>query len=121
MIQNLFENPGWAKFEWSPSDFFNGCNRTCAYPKEHPMLDDKVKIRCPGCKRIFREKARRVRDGAQANCPECCKLITISKETDDPFIRRALKAAKEIRAAQEAQLVATVYTSAASARLRETS
>ena len=83
-------------------------------------IDDKVKIRCPGCKRIFREKANRVRDAAQMNCPECCKLITISKETDDAFMRRALKAARDIRAEKEAELVAKVYTDAASAPPRGT-
>jgi hypothetical protein len=83
-------------------------------------IDERVKIRCPGCKLIFREKASRVRDAAQLNCPDCCKLITLSKETDDSFMRRALKAAKEIRAAKEAELVAKVYAGAASAPPRET-
>jgi hypothetical protein len=84
------------------------------------VIDDKVKLRCPGCKRIFREKAKRLRDGAQVNCPDCCKLITISKETDDSVMRRALKTARDIRAAQEAELVKAVYTSAASAPPRDT-
>ena len=84
------------------------------------VIDDKVKIRCLGCKRIFREKAKRVRDGAQVNCPDCCKLITISKETDDSVMRRALKTARDIRAAQEAELVKAVYTGAASAPPRDT-
>jgi hypothetical protein len=84
------------------------------------VIDDKVRIRCPGCKRIFREKAKRVRDGAQMNCPDCCKLVTVSKETEDPVMRRALKEAREIRAAQEAELVKTVYRGAASAPPRET-
>ena len=82
-------------------------------------MDDRVKIRCLGCKRIFREKAKRVRDGAQVNCPDCCKLITISKETDDSVMRRALKTARDIRAAQEAELIKAVYTGAASAPPRE--
>lgn len=85
------------------------------------VIDDKVKIRCPGCKRVFREKAKRVRDGVQLNCPDCYKLLTLSKETEDPFMRRALKAAKEIRTAQEAELVKAVYTGAASTPPRETS
>jgi hypothetical protein len=72
-------------------------------------VDDKVKIRCPACTRVFREKASRVRDGFQVNCHNCNRLITLSKETEDPFIRRALKTAKEIRAAQQDQLLATTY------------
>ena len=76
-------------------------------------MDDKVKIRCPACSRVFREKASRVRDGFQVNCHNCNRLITLSKETEDPFIRKALKAAREIRAAQDAKLLAT-YSGAAS-------
>jgi transposase-like protein len=72
-------------------------------------VDDKVKIRCPACTRVFREKAGRVRDGFQVNCHNCNRLITLSKETEDPFIRRALKTAREIRAAQQDQLLATTY------------
>ena len=84
------------------------------------MIDDKVKIRCPGCKCVFREKASRVRDGFQVNCSNCNKLITLTKETEDSFMRRALKTAREIRAAKEAELVARVYVGAASAPPRET-
>jgi hypothetical protein len=84
------------------------------------IMDDKVKIRCSGCKRVFREKARRIRDGVQLNCPDCYRLLTLSKETEDPFVRRALKAAKEIRAAHEAELAAKVYKGVASAPPRET-
>jgi hypothetical protein len=84
-------------------------------------VDDRVRIRCPGCTRVFSERASRVRDGFQVNCSNCNKLVTLSKETEDPFIRRALKMAKELRAAKEAQLVASVYTGAASSPRRETS
>jgi hypothetical protein len=69
---------------------------------------------------MFRERAGRVRDGFQVNCQNCNRLITLSKETEDPFIRRALKAAKEIRAAQEAQLLAKTYGDGNSARKPET-
>jgi hypothetical protein len=70
-----------------------------------PAMDDKVKIRCPGCTRVFREKVNRVRDGLQVNCPNCCKLITLSKETEDPFLRRALGTAREMRAAEQHGIV----------------
>lgn len=84
-------------------------------------MDDKVKIRCPACKQVFQEKAGRVRDGFQVNCPNCNRLLTLSKETEDPFIRCALKTAKELRAAKEAALFAATYAGAASAPKRETS
>ena len=66
------------------------------------MIDDKVRIRCPGCTKMFRERASRVRDGFQVNCQNCSKLLTLNRDSEDPFIRRALKTAKEIRAALEA-------------------
>ena len=78
-------------------------------------MDDKVKIRCPACARMFREKASRLRNGFQINCSNCKKLITLSKKTEISFIRRALETDKEIRAAKQAELVARVYAGVASA------
>jgi hypothetical protein len=75
-------------------------------------MDEKIKIRCPACARVFREKANRVRDGFQVNCHNCNKLITLSKETEDPFIRRALRTAREMRAEAQDRLAATVYSGA---------
>ncbi|MEH6952566.1 hypothetical protein V4R08_14745 [Nitrobacter sp. NHB1] len=82
-------------------------------------MDDKVKIRCPACTHIFWENASRVRDGAQVNCLNCNKLITLTKETEDPFLRRALKVAREIRAAKDAAVHAAIYSGVASASRRE--
>jgi hypothetical protein len=83
-------------------------------------MDDKVKLRCPACTRIFREKASRVRDGAEVNCLNCNKLITLTNETGDPFLRRALREARELRAARDAKVHATIYSGVASAPKRET-
>ena len=83
-------------------------------------MEDKVKIRCPACTRVFGEKASRVRDGVQLNCSNCNRLITLSKETEDPFLRRALKAARELRAAAQDRLAAAVYNGKSSAPPRET-
>jgi hypothetical protein len=66
------------------------------------VIDDKARIRCPGCTKMFRERASRVRDGFQINCQNCSKLLTLNRDSEDPFIRRALKTAKDIRAALEA-------------------
>ncbi|WP_439925271.1 hypothetical protein [Nitrobacter sp. JJSN] len=81
-------------------------------------MDDKVKLRCPACTRIFSEVASRIRDEAQVNCRNCNKLITLT--TEDPFLRRALKAAREIRAAKDAAVHAAIYSGVASAPKRET-
>jgi uncharacterized C2H2 Zn-finger protein len=72
-------------------------------------MNDKIKIRCPACKQVFREKANKVRDGVQLNCPNCCKLLTLNRDTEDPYIRRALKAAKEIHTAAQVRIVEKVY------------
>jgi hypothetical protein len=84
------------------------------------VVDDKVKVRCT-CKRVFREKASRVRDGFQVNCPDCYRLLTLSKETQDPFMRRALKEAREIRQEMQDRLAKAIYAGEASAPKRETS
>src|SRR5262245_57849526 len=68
----------------------------------HAVIDDKVRIRCPKCTKMFRDRAQRVRDGYQVNCEHCSRLLTLNRDSEDPFIRRALKTAKEIRAALEA-------------------
>ena len=83
-------------------------------------MDDKIKLRCPACTRTFGEKAARIRDGFQVNCKNCNRLITLSKETEDPFIRRALKAAREMRALQQAELLAKTYGGAQSTPKPET-
>jgi phage FluMu protein Com len=61
------------------------------------MIDDKVKIRCPHCTKLFRDRAHRVRDGYQVNCGHCNRLLTLNRDTEDPHLRRALKAAGEMR------------------------
>ena len=78
-------------------------------------MDDKVKIRCPGCTRIFRERANRVRDGLQVNCVNCSKQITFTRDTEDPFLRKALKSARDVRSAKDAE-AAQIYTTSASKR-----
>ena len=81
-------------------------------------MDDKVKIRCPACKQMFREKMTRVREGIQVNCMHCNKLITLSRESDDSYVRRALKTAKDMRIAQESARAVALYKGAASAPQR---
>jgi hypothetical protein len=78
-------------------------------------MDDKVKIRCPACKQMFREKISRVREGMQVNCMHCNKLITLSRESEDSYVRRAIKTAKDMRIAQETARAAAAYKDVASA------
>jgi hypothetical protein len=65
---------------------------------------------------MFQEKANRVHDGFQVNCHNCNRLITLSKETDDPFIRRALRTAREMRAQAQDRVAAAIYAGAAPKR-----
>ncbi len=61
------------------------------------MIDDKVRIKCSKCTRVFRERAQKVRNGFQTNCQHCNRLITFELGSEDPNIRRALSSAKDIR------------------------
>ncbi|MGY3341411.1 transposase-like protein [Bradyrhizobium sp. USDA 4474] len=72
-------------------------------------MEDRVKVRCPACRQVFREKVGKVREGSQINCQHCNKLLTFSRESEDPFMRRALKAAKEIRTAIQEGVVQKAY------------
>jgi predicted nucleic acid-binding Zn-ribbon protein len=65
------------------------------------MIDDEVKIRCLHCTKLFSDRAHRVRDGYQVNCGCCNRLLTFNRDTEDPHLRRSLKAAREIRDALE--------------------
>ncbi|MBR0827644.1 hypothetical protein JQ596_19130 [Bradyrhizobium manausense] len=79
-------------------------------------MDDKVRIRCPNCTRLFRDRAQRIRDGYQVNCEHCARLITFTRDTEDPFMRRTMKLARETRLALEAKVTAERAASAAAAR-----
>jgi predicted nucleic acid-binding Zn-ribbon protein len=63
------------------------------------MIDDKIRIKCSKCSTVFRERAERVRNGFQKQCPNCLRLITFDNTSEDSNIRRALKSAREVRQA----------------------
>jgi len=67
------------------------------------VIDEKVKIKCPKCSQIFRERAQNIRNGSQTNCQHCNRLITFDTSSEDRNIRRALQSAKEVRIALEAR------------------
>jgi phage FluMu protein Com len=66
------------------------------------MIDDKVKIKCPKCSMMFRERAQKLRNGFQTNCQHCNRLITFDSSSEDRNIRRALMSARDVRIALEA-------------------
>ena len=65
------------------------------------MIEEKIKIKCSKCTAIFRERGTRLRNGHQLNCPGCNKLITIDSSSEDPNIRKALRAVRFVRHALE--------------------
>jgi len=73
------------------------------------MIDDKVRIRCGKCTKVFRERAQKVRDGYQTNCQHCNRLITFELGSEDPNIRRALSSAKEIRYSMQVKPVSASH------------
>jgi hypothetical protein len=68
-------------------------------------MTDRIKILCPQCKKPFTERAQRLREGYQTQCPHCIKLITFDSGSEDPNIRRPLKAARDFRIAAESAIV----------------
>ncbi len=78
------------------------------------MLDEKIRIKCTKCSQVFRERAQRVRNGFQTNCPHCNRLITFDSTAEDRNIRKALSSAKELRLAiEESRRAAAVAQEAA--------
>jgi hypothetical protein len=68
-------------------------------------MTDRIKILCSKCRKPFSERAQRLRNGYQVQCPNCIKLITFDSGSDDPNIRRPLKAARDFRIAAEEAIV----------------
>ena len=68
-------------------------------------MTDRIKIPCSKCRKSFSERAARLRNGYQVQCPHCMKLITFDSSSEDPNIRRPLKAARDFRIAAEDAIV----------------
>jgi DNA-directed RNA polymerase subunit RPC12/RpoP len=68
-------------------------------------MTDRIKILCSKCNKPFNERAQRLRTGYQVQCPHCMKLITFDSSSEDPNIRRPLKAAQDFRIAAEEAIV----------------
>jgi hypothetical protein len=68
-------------------------------------MTDRVKIVCSKCRKSFSERAPRLRNGYQVQCPHCMNLITFDSSSEDPNIRRPLKAARDFRIAAEEAIV----------------
>jgi hypothetical protein len=69
-------------------------------------MTDQIKIVCSHCRKTFNERARRLKQGYQTQCLHCMRLITFDSSSEDPNIRRPLKAARDFRIAAEEAIVA---------------
>jgi hypothetical protein len=79
-------------------------------------MTDRIRILCSKCKKPFTERAQRLRDGYQMQCPHCMKLITFDSSSEDANIRRPLKAARDFRIAAETAIVLAGMASQAAKR-----
>ena len=79
-------------------------------------MTDRIKILCSHCNKPFTERAPRLREGYQLQCPNCMKLITFDSSSEDPNIRRPLKAARDFRVAAEDAIVLARMAEQASKR-----
>ena len=68
-------------------------------------MTDRIKIFCSKCNKPFSERAQLIRTGYQVQCPHCIKLITFDSSSEDPNIRRPMKAARDFRIAAEEAIV----------------
>jgi hypothetical protein len=68
-------------------------------------MTDRIKIVCSHCRKSFNERAQRLRPGYQTQCLHCMKLLTFDSGSEDPNIRRPLKAARDFRLAAEEAIV----------------
>jgi transposase-like protein len=60
-------------------------------------MTEKIRVTCSRCKSGFREKVANIREGFQAQCPSCNRLITFSVDSGDASIKKAIVEARRIR------------------------
>lgn len=56
------------------------------------MLDPEIEVPCPGCRRKFKQRLRRLQDHSRITCPHCGQHIEISGSGAD----EALAALKKL-------------------------
>jgi len=60
-------------------------------------METKVKVLCSRCKVPFRARVSQMKEGHQAQCPNCSRLITFSSDSADLGVRRAMTEARRIK------------------------
>lgn len=79
-------------------------------------MTDRIRIICSNCRQTFSERANRLKPGYQVQCVHCSRLITFDSGSEEPNIRRPLKAAREFRLAAEEALALARLTAQAPKR-----
>jgi phage FluMu protein Com len=94
----------WGERTWNQTEYQVCIDRHFTeIARSGAMIDTKVKIKCPKCSQVFRERAQKLRNGFQTNCLHCNQLVTFDTSSEDRNIRRALASARDLRIALEAQ------------------
>jgi hypothetical protein len=68
-------------------------------------MTDRIPCLCSKCRKPFTERAVRLKNGYERQCPHCMRLIIFDNSSEDLNIRRPLKMARELRIAAETALV----------------
>ena len=68
-------------------------------------MTNGIEIICSLCRKAFHELTQRLKSGYQTQCPNCMILITFGSSSEDPNIRRPLRASHAWRFATEEALV----------------
>jgi hypothetical protein len=72
---------------------------------EGQCMTDRIKCVCSKSRKPFSERANRLKHVFQLQCPNCMTAVTFDSSSEDPNIRRPLRAAGDIRIAPETALV----------------
>ena len=60
-------------------------------------MDDTIQIKCPRCKARFRERARRLTNGFNRQCPGCEKVLFFDEDSAISELKKPMIEAKRLR------------------------
>jgi hypothetical protein len=60
-------------------------------------MTEFIRVQCPKCGGLMKEKARKVRGGYAMPCTHCATSIVFESESDNSAIRQALSTARRLR------------------------
>ena len=60
-------------------------------------MEDSVQVRCTRCKNVFRDRAKRLKDGYSRQCPSCEVVLFFDEDSPNPDIKKAMRTARRVR------------------------